>query len=142
MHLGGEGESRGEPRRSRSQSRRSRAESSRVESRPAAVSAHAPPTDASVCTLLARSLGKLTQASESAGESRSVDRGTYGYVIHWRGDRGINRIGRSILVNLMPSLFREAKKLYENNESFNYFLEGSPLSSFPRTNVCYFQRER
>ncbi|KYM98640.1 hypothetical protein ALC62_10608 [Cyphomyrmex costatus] len=77
MHLGGEGESRGELRSSRSRSRRSRAESSRVESRPATVSAHAPPTDASVCTLLARSLGKLTRASENAGESRSADRGTY-----------------------------------------------------------------
>ncbi|KYN33512.1 hypothetical protein ALC56_12224 [Trachymyrmex septentrionalis] len=77
MHLGGEGESRGEPRSSRSRSRRSRAESSRVESRPAMVWAHAPPTDASVCTLLARSLGELTRASENAGESRSADRDTY-----------------------------------------------------------------
>ncbi|EZA59974.1 hypothetical protein X777_16177 [Ooceraea biroi] len=38
MHLGGEGESRGEPRSSRSRSRRSRAESSRVESRTYATS--------------------------------------------------------------------------------------------------------
>lgn len=72
MHLGGEGESRGEPR-SRSRSRRCRAESSRVESPRAVASTHAPPTDESaLCTLLARSLARLTWASENAGESRSA----------------------------------------------------------------------
>lgn len=69
------------------------AEPSRVEASrgPRAISAHAPPTDESVCTLLARSLAKLTRASENAGESRSADQGYLRYVIHWRGDRGINR---------------------------------------------------
>jgi len=60
-----------EPRRAEEQpeSTESRAESSRVESRqhPRMRSRD----DKSVCSLLARSLGKLTRASENAGESRT-----------------------------------------------------------------------
>jgi len=122
MHLGGEGESRGEPRSSRSRSRRSRAESSRVESRPAAVSAHAPPTDASVCTLLARSLGKLTL--EPARARARADRRTgVPMATSFTGvETGAsNHATESAGVNSMLPLSWQAKKLYENSKSFNYF---------------------
>lgn len=81
-----------EPRRAEKRSRsRSRAESSRVESRRAVAPAHAPlpPTPTRACVLLlARSLAKLTRASEereNAGEQ--IGQEYLRYVIHWRGDR-------------------------------------------------------
>lgn len=75
MHLGGEGESRGEKLTGVGEAEPKRVESSRGVR---TASAHAPPTRTkSVCILLARSLARLTRASENAGEGRSPARRTY-----------------------------------------------------------------
>lgn len=71
-----------EPRRAEKQPEPESAEPSRVESSRVvargSIGACAAAIDASVCTLLARSLGKLTRASESAGEREQIggSRGT------------------------------------------------------------------
>lgn len=102
-----------EPRRAEKQPEPESAEPSRVESSRVAargtIGACATAIDASVCTLLARSLAKLTR--EPARADRRT-RGTYGYVIHWRQDTGASTESPGITINFTSAAFipRKAKE--------------------------------